>query len=202
MNRQAVIEELRAGNRRFLEQRPRERTTTPASTAGGQSPFCVVLSCADSRVPVELVFDQDIGHLFVIRVAGNVASEEATASAEYAVSNLGSQVVMVLGHTACGAVSAACQSADDLESLPSDNLRRLVRRLVPSVKATADGDPASHVDRAVKHNVHHVIEELRRSPVIREIEGRGSLSFVGAVYDLQTGKVDFLDSSEPGASSA
>ena len=108
MDKQQVIEELRCGNERFLSGQLRERTRTPADTAWVQSPFCIVLSCADSRVPVELIFDQEIGDLFVIRVGGNVASEECVASAEFAVAHQGTRVMMVLGHTGCGAVSLAC----------------------------------------------------------------------------------------------
>lgn len=191
MDRERVIEELRAGNERFCNRTPRERKRIPAETAPGQSPFCVVLGCADSRVPVELVFDQDIGDLFVVRVAGNVASEEAVASVEYAASELGSGVVVVLGHTGCGAVKLACETADSPDSLPTDSVRQLVRRLIPAVRATAGGDPASRVDRTVARNVGLVVEELRRSPVLGKFEQDGGLSFVEAVYDLKTGAVEF-----------
>jgi carbonic anhydrase len=192
VNEKQVIDELRSGNRRFLDRKPRERRRTPAETALGQSPFCVVLSCADSRVPVEQVFDQDIGDLFVVRVAGNVACEEAVASIEYAASQLGSGVVVVMGHTGCGAVKLACEtSPQSLDALPSDSVRTLVRRLMPAVQATLEGDPVTHVDRAVSDNVELVVEALRKSPVLAELERSGSLSFVGAIYDLKTGQVEF-----------
>ena len=192
MNKQRVLDVLRAGNRRYLDRTPREKQRTPAATAGRQAPFCVVLSCADSRVPVEMIFDQDIGDLFVIRVAGNVASEEAVASAEYAVAHLGAAVVMVMGHTACGAVAAARDAAGQLDTLPSDNLRKLVGHIVPSIEATGKGDPETWVDRAVEHNVHRAVERLQASPVIREHVDRGVLEFIEAVYHLDSGDVGFV----------
>lgn len=193
MDHSTVLNELRAGNDRFVTRASKPKTKSPVELASGQSPSCAVLSCADSRVPVEQIFDQDLGDLFVIRVAGNVASEEAVASIEYAVANLGTRVVMVLGHTGCGAVGAACDHQDDVDSLPSENLKRLVKRLVPSVKATPGGDHTEHINHAVEHHTGCAVEEIQRSPVIANVQMKDALRFVRAVYDLETGKVKFLD---------
>ena len=189
---------LREGNERFLsgDVSVADHAARRIGTAEGQSPFAVVIGCADSRVPPETIFDQGIGDLFVIRIAGNVASDEAVGSTEFAVGQLGAKLVVVLGHSACGAVRAAVQ---DLRSGGLDlprSLRSIVDRIRPTAASEADTAPESNeaelVARAIRANVRSACAGLLASPVLAGEHGRGELEIVGAEYDLATGRVEFF----------
>lgn len=198
-----ALAELIAGNRRFVTRRrllPRQDTSRLTEVAETQAPFAAILSCADSRVVPEIVFDQGIGDLFVVRVAGNVAALEDVASEEYAVSLLHTPLVMVLGHAGCGAVSAALQGG----KLPGA-LDSLIREIQPAI-ATADAElaelrrdqpnkllkPGDRLTYAVKANVRLQTQRLLRSPVLSQAVQQGRLKVVGAYYDLATGVVNIL----------
>lgn len=183
---------LRAGNQRFMAQSP-EHTHTPAEllaeTARGQAPIAAVLGCADSRVPVELIFDRGVGDLFVVRVAGNSATPATIGSIEYAVAELGVPIVVVLGHTGCGAVSAALGSGD----LPG-NLPAVVEPIGPACEQARAADPGSDGQELIDHTVainakHQAGVLLKTSEIVRTAVGDETLRVVAAVYDLKTGEV-------------
>jgi carbonic anhydrase len=186
----AVLKQLQAGNANFVakrNQRPHQSAERLHELASGQSPSAIILSCADSRVPPELVFDQGFGDLFVIRVAGNVPGNDEVASIEYAAEHLHTPLVVVLGHQHCGAVEAAVQGGDAHGHLPE-----LLAMIRPAV-AQAKKEPGDAVANAVRHNVENVVNQLRHSsPVIGPIVDKGTLKVVGGVYSLDTGKVQWL----------
>lgn len=153
-----------------------------------QKPFAIVLTCSDSRVPPEIVFDQTLGDLFVVRVAGNIVDEFAIGSIEYGVSILGANLVVVLGHSNCGAVDAA------LKGLKFDNhIQDVLNAIQPAVEATK-GATGNMLEKVIKANVTIVEEKLRKSkPVLAKALENGTIKICGAYYDLETGKVEFLD---------
>lgn len=196
MTPEGVLSDLLAGNARYVAGRssaPDVRRRIEAS-AKGQHPKAVILSCLDSRVPVELVFDQGIGDLFVGRVAGNVETIEQLGSMEFAAKLAGVKLVMVLGHSHCGAVKGACDGAK-LGNL--SHLLAQIRPVVMSVRGFEGSERSSKnpafVQRVVEANVHKTVEDIRRrSPVLRELEGEGKIRIVGALYDLHSGRVSLL----------
>lgn len=192
-----VIAQLKAGNARFVDAKlqPRDHAAAMVNSANHQYPKAIVLSCVDSRVPVELVFDQGIGDLFVARVAGNIADQFLIGSMEFATKLSGSKVVLVLGHTNCGAVKGAVDGAELGE------LTSLLTKIKDTV-ATVEGFDADErttknaefIQKAVEANVKHTVVEIREtSEVLAALEKSGSIKIVGAIYDLETGKVRFLD---------
>ncbi len=191
-----ALDWLREGNGRYVRgngQNPNQDRQRRSLTAWqGQQPFAAVLACSDSRVPVELIFDRGIGDIFVVRVAGNVASGTEMGSIEYAVAHLGTSVVVVLGHTRCGAVGAVVQGEEC-----SGNIAELAALIAPAVaKAKADYPGAIGdllVYEAVKANVWITAETLLKSSAIvrREVKN-GNLALVGAVYDIESGQVDWM----------
>ncbi len=195
----AVLADLVAGNKRFVSgELTNHRNTSEAvkQTAAGQFPQAVILSCLDSRVPVEQVFDQQIGDVFVARVAGNVENEDIVGSMEFATKVAGSKLVMVLGHGACGAVKGACDHVE------LGNLTQLLDKIQPAVKAVeadfAEDERNSKnekfVDAVIRKNVELTVADIRKSsPIIAELEKEGKLKLVGGVYDMHTGKVELLD---------
>ncbi len=198
-----ALERLREGNRRFVAD-ARRRSTLPTRTrrselAGGQEPFAVVLGCADSRVPAEIVFDQGLGDLFVVRVAGNVVAPSLVGSVEFAAERLGARLVVVLGHTGCGAVLATLEELERPGESRSPNLRSIVDRIRPAVEpllgsARPVGDRDALVGRAVRANVRASAEHLRHgSEILGRLVERDGLLVVGAEYSLETGAVDFFD---------
>lgn len=187
--RQDWIEKLMQGNRRYVAERlehPRRSSARRRRLAEGQRPFAVILGCSDSRVPPAVVFDQGLGDLFVVRVAGNVASPTALGSIEYAVDQLGTRLVMVLGHSSCGAVTAALEGGKTPGSIGS--LLKLIRPALAGAKRKP-GDPVAN---AVHANVRQQVRQVRRSPVIASWVKKSRVRVVGGVYDLQTGKVQML----------
>lgn len=191
-----ALEELRAGNVRFLRGEPRQPPVDVARLRElfeqGQRPIACVLGCSDSRVPVELILDQGCGDLFVIRVAGNVADTHEIGSIEFAVVNLEAPLILVLGHTGCGAVTAVVDGAELTGCLPA-----LLEGVAPAVAraraANATADTATLIAAAVRENVWGAIEHvLRRSAAVRARVRAGSVRLVGGVYDLASGRVDWL----------
>jgi len=185
----SALAELKAGNAHHVAHRythPHETADRQRELASGQHPHAQVLSCADSRVPPEVVFDQGLGDLFVVRVAGNVVSDPELGSLEYGALHLHVPLLVVLGHQHCGAVTAAVEGGEAEGHIPA-----LVTLIRPAVEATKgmSGDP---VDNAVKANVEMTVKKLRASPVFAALIGEGKLKIVGAVYSLDTGKVTWL----------
>jgi carbonic anhydrase len=185
----AALQKLMEGNQRFSQHQPQYPDQSQArlqQVAQVQHPFATVLSCADSRVPAEIIFDQGIGDIFDVRIAGNIATPEAIGSIEYAVVLLGTPVLMVLGHERCGAVTAAVKN----EALPGE-ISSFVKAILPAVDRVKN-QPGDAVDNAVVANVHYQIEQLKRSPLLTEQLESGKLKIVGARYDLDTGSVTIV----------
>ena len=185
----AALQKLVDGNQRFVQDQPQHPNQSAArlrEVAQAQHPFATILSCADSRVPAELLFDQGIGDVFDVRIAGNIATPEAIGSIEYAVTLLNTPLLMVLGHERCGAVTAAVKN----DPLPGD-ISTFVRAILPAVKRVKD-QPGDAVDNAVVANVRYQIEQLQRSPLLAERLQSGQLKIVGGRYDLDTGTVTIL----------
>ena len=187
-----ILQNLKEGNVRFMDQAPRSRKVLPKELKNGQSPHTIVVTCADSRVPPELIFDQDLGELFVIRVAGNTSTSEVIGSAEYAAAHLGSSVLMVLGHTSCGAVGAAISKRLDGEALPTAALDSVVEPIFPAVDNCKDEPRDELTDTVVKENVAIQLKKLKESSILSEAESKGNLRMIGAVYDLGSGKVNLI----------
>ena len=172
---------LKEGNARFVADQGITRNTNKADlavTAGGQKPFAAILTCADSRVAPELYFDQKIGDIFVVRNAGNIADSEAQGSIEFATKHLGAPLVVVVGHSKCGAVYT---SYDNVQGL-SKNLQKILDRIRPNIEASANAD------LAVGANVAAQVAILKENPVIKEVNAM----VVGAEYDIATGQVSFI----------
>lgn len=188
MNSNEVLDRLKKGNARFVDDKldgKLQNSSRREELTGGQQPYAIVLSCADSRVVPELAFDAGLGELFVVRVAGNVANTSSIASIEYAVAHIGSPVIVVLGHESCGAVTAALGGGDN-----GYNLNHLLSHVAPALNSTPEG---ADVNTVVKENARLTAEELKsRSPIIRKAVESGKLQIVTAYYNLGTGKVDML----------
>jgi carbonic anhydrase len=189
-----VIDELKKGNERFRtgKMTPRDYLAEKRSSAAGQYPAAVVLGCLDSRVPAEIVFDAGIGDIFTGRVAGNVVNDDMLGSMEFGSAVSGAKVVLVLGHTACGAVKGA------IDDVVLGNLTGLLARIKPALPETKfEGEKssknASYVNAVARTNVVLSLAEIRRrSPILEELEKKGSIKISGAMYDLATGMVEFI----------
>jgi len=191
-----AIELLQEGNTRFVENKQAGRSLLKQveDTSKGQFPFATVLSCIDSRVSSELIFDQGIGDIFSIRIAGNFVNEDILGSMEFACKLAGTKVILVLGHTSCGAVKGACDDAK------LGNLTAMLSKIKPAVEGTSSPEDAAlrnskNLDfvnnvaaKNVKLTISRIIEE---SPVLAEMQKEGDISIVGGMYDIQTGKVTF-----------
>jgi carbonic anhydrase len=197
-----ALERLRVGNRRFVAgARSPENLTNPARRrdfVAGQEPLAVILGCSDSRVPVELVFDQGLGDLFVIRVAGNIVAPSQIGSVEFAAERFGTQLVVVLGHTGCGAVQATLEELQRPTESQSRNLRSIVDRIRPSVAGLLATplrhDPEALALEAVRANVLVSANGLRHgSAILERLIEQERLRVTGAVYSLETGGVDFFE---------
>ncbi len=185
-----AVTRLKEGNQRFLKNKKTERDllTQVEKTGSGQFPFAALLSCIDSRVPAELVFDQGIGDIFNVRVAGNIVNEDILGSLEYSCKVAGSKLVLVLGHTRCGAVTSACKHVE------LGNITPLLDKIQPAVGSVVKGDltPELIEEVAVK-NVENSIEQIRKdSPILKEMEDNGEIVIAGAIYDVVSGAVEFL----------
>ena len=192
-----ALQALKTGNTRFYSGTP-QRTSLAANERRAQimsqTPFAVVLGCADSRVPVELIFDQGPGDIFGIRIAGNVVEPGTLGSIEYAIKHLKVYLVVILGHEGCGAVTAAMMDAAQRDLEP-ENVRFLLDRIVPAVcDLPILRDTKSRMREAVVRNVHHQIEQLSQNPVVNQATSRGQIEIIGAFYEIGSGAVDFLES--------
>jgi carbonic anhydrase len=192
------LEVLKKGNERFRanQKAPRDLMQQVAATSKGQYPFATVLSCIDSRVSSELIFDQGIGDLFSVRIAGNFVNEDILGSMEFACKLAGTKLVVVLGHTACGAVKGACDHAR------LGNLTALIKKIEPAVAAVQQPEEASlrnstnldFVNDVAVKNVLMTIDQIRsESPVLAEMEKKGEIQIVGGMYNIDSGEVNFFE---------
>ena len=190
-----VLQSLKDGNKRFMNNQitARDYSAMVRNSANGQYPKAVILSCLDSRIPVEDVFDNGIGDIFVARVAGSIINEDILGSMEYGCKVSGAKLVVVMGHSECGAVKSA------IDNVQLGNITALLKKIQPAVDSTTstEGNKSSknkeYVDRVCKKNVELTIQNIRnRSVILRDMEKNGEIKMVGAVYDVATGKVTFL----------
>jgi len=191
MTPEKALQLLKAGNQRFLEGKKADRDLLEqaSQTSQGQYPFAVVLGCIDSRVPPELVFDQGIGDIFSIRIAGNFANPDILGSMEFAGKVVGSKLFVVLGHTSCGAVKGA------YDQVEMGHLTGLVEKIKPAVESVRDasGEETVDLDQVSQVNVKMTVENiLNRSPILNELHEQGEIQIVGAMYDVESGAVTFL----------
>lgn len=188
----STLQLLKEGNKRFIDKKMESRDLHEqvSITSGGQAPMAIVLGCVDSRVPLEVVFDMGIGDIFGARVAGNIVNEDILGSMEYACKVAGSKVVLVLGHTKCGAVTSACKGVE------LGNITALLSKIQPAVKKIIkDGDEVTSdkVEEVVVLNTKMAMENIRKeSPILAEMEDNGEIIIVGGIYDVSSGSVNFL----------
>ena len=199
-----AIARLQEGNSRFANNRTTAKSSQvkPADLAGGQSPFAIILGCSDSRVPAEIIFDQGLGDLFVIRVAGNIVAPSQIGSVEFAAAQFNTKLVVVLGHSDCGAIKATLEELDHPAEARSPNLRSIVDRIRPAVQSlieiahidrSAKMDAEEFVDKAVRANISASVGQLRHgSSIIEDLTAKQGLRIVGAEYSVRTGIVEFL----------
>jgi carbonic anhydrase len=191
-----ALQRLKAGNERFVRGEakfPTVQESVLASLKQGQQPFATILSCSDSRVPPELVFDAGLGELFVIRVAGNVLGPSVSGTLEYAAAHLHTPLFVVIGHENCGAVMAAIDVRVKGAKLEK-HISVLLENILPALDDVDLGAlPEKRLHAAVEANVRRTMRVLRESPEGRALIGKGEVMMVGAVYDLDTGRVEFLD---------
>jgi len=188
MTPEEALKRLMVGNRRFVENQLERPDLAEQVRAGatGQYPFAAVLGCIDSRAPAELIFDQGIGDIFNARVAGNVVNEDMLGSLEYACKVAGSKLILVLGHTACGAVTAACKQVE------LGNITALLSKISPAVDSFGNTD--LEVDEVARKNVQLNIQRIKEeSGILSEMESKGDIQIHGAMYDVATGNVTMLD---------
>lgn len=191
----AALDRLIKGNARYVANatRPVDHASTRAALTKGQNPYACVLSCADSRITPELCFDAERGDLFVTRVAGNYVTPPLLASLEYGTAVLQAPLIVVLGHTSCGAIAAAIKAEEGAESFPG-HIQNLTSDLAPAVRAAIKTNPTDLLQAAVRENVILSVQSLREStPVLRKRVQGGQLKVVGGIYNLENGKVEFLN---------
>ncbi|KAB7528511.1 carbonic anhydrase [Flagellimonas olearia] len=197
MTPKKALEFLQEGNERFQKNLKANRNLLQQvnETKDGQFPFATILSCIDSRVSAELVFDQGLGDIFSVRIAGNFVNEDILGSMEFACKLAGTKLLVVLGHTSCGAVKGACDHAR------LGNLTTLINKIEPAVEAVSEPKDESlrnsknldFVDAVAVKNVELTLDNIRQqSPILKEMEEKGEIAIVGAMYDLSDGKVSFL----------
>ena len=197
MTPQKSLQYLKEGNLRFQNNLKANRNLLEQvnDTSYGQFPFATILSCIDSRVSAELVFDQGLGDIFSVRIAGNFVNEDILGSMEFACKLAGTKLIVVLGHTACGAVKGACDDAK------MGNLTKLIEKITPAVNAVSEpkdvslrnSKNAEFVDTVAEKNVQLTIDRIHaESPILSEMEKNGEIMIVGAMYDINTGEVKFL----------
>ncbi len=183
-----VLNNLKAGNQRFvkaLENPEYDRSITESRLVEEHAPSAMVLTCADARIPIEMIFDQHIGELFVVRIAGNIVTPEVLGSLEFAAGALGVQLLLVLGHTQCGAVSAALSKSD--QPLPAH-----LSNLVEGIRATTKS--CTCVNEAIDLNINHSVEQIaQQSPVLADLIKQSKLTVMGARYSVESGVVEFFE---------
>ncbi|HEX9827085.1 MAG TPA: carbonic anhydrase family protein [Flavobacteriaceae bacterium] len=198
MTPQKSLQYLKEGNLRFQNNLKANRNLLEQvnDTSDGQFPFATILSCIDSRVSAELVFDQGLGDIFSVRIAGNFVNEDILGSMEFACKLAGTKLIVVLGHTSCGAVKGACDNAK------MGNLTKLIEKITPAVNAVTEPTDASirnsknseFVDRVAEKNVQLTIDRIHaESPILSEMEKSGEIMIIGAMYDINTGAVNFFE---------
>jgi carbonic anhydrase len=189
-----ALQRLKEGNKRWIANRSEHPDQTPTrlkEVAKGQTPFVAMLSCADSRVPSEIIFDQGLGDIFVTRVAGNFVDDNILGSLEFATSVLGAPLIIVMGHSRCGAVQAAVKTVTENTAFPG-HLLDLVDAIAPAVKE-AKSQSGDLIENAIKSNVLRNVEKLKLSrPIIAKLVDEDKVKVVGARYDLDTGEVTFF----------
>jgi len=197
-----VIDDLKAGNARFLEGHSIQTSVASLKklkdfAKTGSFPKAIVLCCSDSRAPVEMIFDQDIGDLFVIRVAGNIIAPSLVGSVEFAVSAFGTNLVLVMGHTQCGAIKATLDHIEHSQAIPSENIHDIVSRIKPHIFPITQIAGMSYDDKmmhAVSANVVASVSQLAHSSrLIEKLVDEGKIKILGAVLNLASGVVEFLD---------
>lgn len=184
-----ALERLKEGNKRYVSGSMLNRNFNEQIeiTAGGQAPFAVVLGCIDSRAPLELVFDQGVGDVFGTRVAGNIINEDVLGSLEYSCKAAGSKLVVVLGHTKCGAVTAACNNVE------LGNITALLAKIKPAVNAVSGEMTPENIETVAIKNIELSIERIKKeSSILNEMEQNGEIKIVGASYSVETGEVTFM----------
>jgi carbonic anhydrase len=189
MSAARALQLLLDGNRRFVTGRMEHPNQSPdrrGEVAKGQHPFAAVLSCSDSRVPPEIIFDRGLGDLFVVRVAGNVATDLTIESLDYSVKHLGVRVVMILGHTKCGAVTAAVLGHEE-----EGDVGPMLTELQPVVDESK-GEAGDPVENAIRQNVLYVMKKVANAPEFQPMIKGGELKIIGGIYDLETGKIEML----------
>ncbi|MEZ4857562.1 MAG: carbonic anhydrase family protein [Flavobacteriaceae bacterium] len=198
MTPQKSLQFLKEGNQRFQNNLKANRNLLEQvnDTSDGQFPFATILSCIDSRVSAELVFDQGLGDIFSVRIAGNFVNEDILGSMEFACKLAGTKLIVVLGHTACGAVKGACDKAE------MGNLTKLIEKITPAVNAVTEpkdsslrnSSNAAFVDEVAHKNVQLTIERIHKeSPILSDMEKNGEIMIIGAMYDINTGAVTFYE---------
>ena len=201
LSAQQALERLKEGNQGFLKGDGKTQALVDEARrnqlVGGQEPFAIILGCSDARVPAEIVFNQGLGDLFVIRVAGNIVAPSQVGSIEFAAKEFGTPLVVVLGHSKCSAVAATLDSLEKDEDTYSRNLHSIVDRIRPAVEPLLNSPtsktPEDFLMEAVNANIIASVEQLRKgSPILEELQ-QGGLQIVGAKYSLKRGVVDFLD---------
>ena len=196
LNHDQIVDLLKDGNARFVNNKKSDRNLNlqVEQTSGGQFPFATVLSCIDSRIPVETILDQGIGDLFSVRIAGNFVNDDILGSMEFACKLAGSKVLLVMGHTSCGAVKGACDGAE------LGKLTGMLNKIKPAVNAVENPKEAAartssnldFVNEVARKNVELTLEAIRDgSEVLAEMETKGEIKLIGAMYDVATGKVSF-----------
>jgi carbonic anhydrase len=202
---QEALKLLRDGNRRFVSDTRNSESATGSrrriELAAQQYPFAIVLGCSDSRVPAEIVFDQGLGDLFVIRVAGNIVAPSQIGSVEFAAERYGTRLVVVLGHSSCGAIMATLEELGRNSREQSPNLRSIVNRIRPSLQpllaTSLASDPEALVKQAVRANIRMATDHLRHgSELLEQLSQSAGLLIVGAEYNLESGLVEFFDGLE------
>jgi carbonic anhydrase len=190
-----AIARLKDGAARFTSggvMRPDQSVAYRTSLAAGQHPFAAILSCADSRVPPEIVFDQGLGDLFVARTAGQVVDRAVLGSIQYGIAELKIPLLVVLGHEKCGAVKAAIEATERKSPAAGNDIDALVAAIKPAVEEEEASKPSDLVDAVVRKNVANVVASLGKKPILSAAVSAGSLQIIGARYDLDAGTVDFL----------
>lgn len=197
-----ALERLKRGNVRYIKEGEAAAALIDQDRReqliGGQSPFAVILGCSDSRVPSEIIFDQGLGDLFVIRVAGNIVAPSQIGSVEFAVEQFGTRLVVVKGHTCCGAISATLNELQQHAESRCPNLRSIVDRIRPSVETLLDTDlrkdPVALARAATRANIRSSVDQLKHgSALLESLIEKDGLLIVGAEYSIETGRVEFLD---------
>jgi carbonic anhydrase len=197
-----ALQRLIDGNRRFREANGASlaRSWSRQLAAEAQRPFAIVLGCSDSRTPVEILFDEGFGDLFVVRIAGNIVAPSVVGSIEFAAAQFGSRLVVVMGHSRCGAIAATVHSVETGSGPPSKNVQSITDRIAPHIEGLlGPGNPDDILREAVRANVRASADHLRHgSRIIEELVLSGRVVVVGAEYELETGAVHFFDGIPPG----